>query len=357
MERYNETQENKGLIAISNTLARAKDGMTMQEKKLMAIYLSKLEWKNMTDELEIWAEKDEIMKLLGSSIDTTDQSGYLRRLSLSMCNHSHLCFDGEDKDEWEDMPLFTRRKSTKNKLMIEIYAGAKKLIQGLECEYITLFLKDILMFDSNIDGSRAFTLYEYLRLHSDTRRMNTRLLTTKEIKELFNIPKDGKGSYMHFDAKKNKDVFDRHNFEKRVLDPVVAMLDRCDHVVLHNYGKDEKGNTILYKKVKKGGIIQGYEFTYTINKYPNTIKKQTILDVQAKPELLKVAQDVVDGKKTGSSKQKNDSYNSYPQRNYSEEQYDDLETKLLAAAFREPRVDDELMDGQLRLMPDGTIGE
>ena len=32
-------EENKGLIAISKTLARAKDGMSMQEKKLMAIYL------------------------------------------------------------------------------------------------------------------------------------------------------------------------------------------------------------------------------------------------------------------------------------------------------------------------------
>ena len=43
-----ETQENKGLIAISKTLARAKDGMSMQEKKLMAICLSKIEWKSVT---------------------------------------------------------------------------------------------------------------------------------------------------------------------------------------------------------------------------------------------------------------------------------------------------------------------
>ena len=41
-----KTPENKGLLAISNALARAKDGMSMQEKKLMAIYLSKVEWKN-----------------------------------------------------------------------------------------------------------------------------------------------------------------------------------------------------------------------------------------------------------------------------------------------------------------------
>lgn len=356
MENYNETQENKGLIAISNTLARAKDGMTMQEKKLMAIYLSKLEWKNLNNSREIWVEKSEIIKLLGSSIDYTDQSAYLRKLAQGMVHHSELHFQGEDVNEWEDIPLFTNRKSTKGLLMIKLNEDAMKLLEGLKCEYITLFLKDILMFDSNIDGSRAFTLYEFLRLHSDTRRMNTRLLTTKEIKELFDIPKDGKGSYMHYDAKKGKDVFDRHNFEKRVLDPVVAMLDRCDHVVLHNYGKDEKGKTILYKKLKKNGIIQGYEFTYTINKYPNAIKKQTILDVQAKPELLKVAQNVVDAKKTGSSKQKN-SFNDYPQRNYSEEQYDDLEQRLLAAAFRESKVDDESMDGQLRLMPDGTIAE
>ena len=72
-EKHDENLENKGLIAISHTLARAKDGMTMQERKLMCIYLSKIEWKNLKNDLQIWVDKREIMELLGSKMDTTDQ--------------------------------------------------------------------------------------------------------------------------------------------------------------------------------------------------------------------------------------------------------------------------------------------
>lgn len=315
-----ENQENQGLIAISNCLARAKDGMTMQEKKLCAIYLSKLEWKKQKNNREIWIDKSDIMKMLDSKIDYDDQSVYLRRLAQGMVHHSELHFDGADKNEWEDMPLFTRRKSTRGQLMIELYDGAMKLLEGLKCEYITLFLADILRFDSNIDGLRAYKLYEYLRLNSDTRRINTHLLSTRQIKELFDIPEKGKGSYM-----REKSGFDRGNFEKRVIDPVLTMLSECEHVVLHNYGFDKSGNPILYKKIKKGAFIKGYEVTYSINKYSHKIKRETIFDVQAKPETLKVAQDILDSKKKS---KKNTSYSSSG-RVYSAEEMDTLEEKLL----------------------------
>lgn len=153
MENENERElmlkENKGLIAISKTLARAKDGMSMQEKKLMAIYLSKIEWTNPNNNLEIWVDKKEILELLNSKIDSNCQSVYLRKLAQDMVRHSELHFDGKDKDEWDDMPLFARRTSTRNKLMIKLYEDAAGLIQGLgkEQEFITLFLRDILRFD------------------------------------------------------------------------------------------------------------------------------------------------------------------------------------------------------------------
>ena len=318
VEKRAENLENKGLIAISNTLARAKDGMTMQERKLMAIYLAKIEWKNLNKNLEIWVEKSEIMKLLDSKMDSTDQSVYLRNLAQSMVRHSELHFDGKDKNEWEDMPLFTRRKSTKNKLMIEIYHGAAALLMGLECEYITLFLADILNFDSNIDGNRAYKLYEYLRLYSDTRKMNTKIISTKEFKELFGIPEDGKNSYMRKDG-----TFDRNNFEKKVIEPVLEMVGKCNHVVLHNYGTDKNGKLIYFKKIKKHNVVQGYELTYTINKYPKKIKRETIIDVQAKPDVLKVAQDVMESKKKPKSENKN-KFNNFHQRTYNNEELEKL---------------------------------
>ena len=105
------------------------------------------------------------------------------------------------------------------------------------------------------------------------------------------IPKDGKGSYM-----RENGGFDRSNFEKYVIDPVLNMLAKCEHVVLHNYGKDKKGNWVYYNKIKKHGMVQGYELTYSINKRPSGIKKQTIIDVQENPTTLKIAQDIIEGK-------------------------------------------------------------
>lgn len=328
-KKIDKNIENTGLIAISNTLARAKDGMSMQERKLMSIYLSKIEWKNMTNNLEIWVEKREIMNKLGSVMNTTDQSAYLRKLAQGMVRHSELHFDGADKDEWDDMPLFTRRKSTKNMLMIKVCDDAAKLLEGLECDYITLFLADILNFDSNTDGSRAYKLYEYLRLYSDTRRMNTRIISTKEFKELFDIPKDGKNSYVKKNGK-----FDRTNFEKYVILPVLEMVAKCEHVVLHNYGKDKNGKPIYYKKIKKYGMVQGYELTYSINKYPKKIKKETIIDIQAKPDVLKVAQDVMDSKK--SKPPKKNTFNNFEQREYDN---DTLERLLLGNPTEEERAE------------------
>lgn len=315
--KVKKSQENKGLIAISKTLARAKDGMSMQEKKLMAICLSKIEWKNVANNLEIWMDKEEIMELLGSTIDSSDRSTYLRKLAQETVRHSELHFSGEDKDEWEDMPLFTRRKSTKNQLMMELYQGAADLVQGLECEYITLFLRDILRFDSNIDGLRAYTLYEHLRMNSDNRRTNTRIISTKEFKELFNIPKDGKGSYM-----RENGGFDRANFEKRVIEPVLKMLGACEHVVLHERGRKPNGERIYYTKLKKHGLVQGYELMYTINKYPRAVKPETIIDVQENPVDLKIAQDVKEGKK----KPKKNTFNNFEGRKYD---FNNLESQLL----------------------------
>lgn len=315
--KVKKSQENKGLIAISKTLARAKDGMSMQEKKLMAICLSKIEWKNVANNLEIWMDKEEIMELLGSTIDSSDRSTYLRKLAQETVRHSELHFSGEDKDEWEDMPLFTRRKSTKNQLMMELYQGAADLVQGLECEYITLFLRDILRFDSNIDGLRAYTLYEHLRMNSDNRRTNTRIISTKEFKELFNIPKDGKGSYM-----RENGGFDRANFEKRVIEPVLKMLGACEHVVLHERGRKPNGERIYYTKIKKHGLVQGYELMYTINKYPRAVKPETIIDVQENPVDLKIAQDVKEGKK----EPKKNTFNNFEGRKYD---FNNLESQLL----------------------------
>ena len=75
--------------------------------------------------------------------------------------------------------------------------------------------------------------------------------------------------------------------------------------------------------------------TYSINKLPHKIKRETIIDVQEKPEVLKVAQDIIEHKKTTGTTKSAKKYNNYPQRQYSQEELDDLETKLLELAIQQ----------------------
>lgn len=281
------------LFAISKAFARSKDGMTMTEKKLCSIYLSKLEWKNLNNEREIWIDKSEIMETLGSEIDADHQSYYLRQLAQNMVHHSELHFQGADRNEWEDIPLFTNRKSTKNKLMIKLNEDAMPHLQNLSCDYITLFLADILHFPNTVEGKRAYKLYEYLRLNSDSRRRECEtILTTKKIKELFDIPYQGEGSYIRKDGS-----LDRKNFEKYVIEPVLRILANCSHVVLFDFGKDQKGERLLYNKIKKHGMVEGYELMYSINMTCKKIKPKTIIALKESPQVAKVAQDLMNADK------------------------------------------------------------
>lgn len=279
------------LFAISKAFARSKDGMTITEKKLCCIYLSKLEWKNLNNEREIWVDKSEIMEALGSKIDTTDQSTYLRKLSQNMVHHSEMHFQGADRNEWEDVPIFTNRRSTKGKLMIKLNEDAMPHLENLSCDYITLFLKDILNFPNTVEGQRAYKLYEYLRTNSDTRRKEcSTILSTKKIKELFDIPFKGEGSYIRKDGS-----LDRKNFEKRVIEPVLNILAECSHVVLFDYGRNQKNERVLYEKIKKNGMVEGYEITYCINMTCKKIKPKTIIEMRNNPHIEKIAQDILNG--------------------------------------------------------------
>lgn len=271
----NEEKES-GLIAISKVLARSKDGMTMQEKKLCCIFLSKIAYKREGNEREIWIDKREIMEKLGSDIDSSHQSVYLRELSRSMVMHSELQFSGKDAEEWTDMLLFVTRKSTRGKLMLKLNDDAMPLLEGLQKDYITLFLGDILKFDPDIDGRRAYTLYEYLRLNSDTRKMCSHTFSVKDFKEMFGIPMEGKGSYIRSDG-----TLGRKPFEQKVIEPVLTILSRCEHVKLHEI-VGEDGKRSFYRKIKNGNRVQGYELTYSVVMSGTPEARQRILE--QKPE-------------------------------------------------------------------------
>jgi hypothetical protein len=113
----------------------------------------------------------------------------------------------------------------------------------------------------------------------------------KALKDMFDIPKDGKGSYMRKDKH-----FDRPSFERYVLDPLVEDLSKCRMIQLV---ANPDGS--FYTKVKKGNRVLGYDFCWTITDRPSigTASEMAEIkqEVEKNPEVLKVAKDIVNGKK------------------------------------------------------------
>ena len=139
-----------------------------------------------------------------------------------------------------------------------------------------------------MNSKRSVQFYEYLRQITDPKKSeNSVLLGIRAIKEMFEIPETGKGSYM-----RGKDGFDRANFEKRVLDPIAEDLQQCRMIslIVQPDGK-------LYEKVKRGNRIAGYRFYWTFTAYPAVASAEEVKQIQERPEVLKVAKDLLSGEK------------------------------------------------------------
>lgn len=280
------------MVAMGKALARAKKNMTVLEYKCLIMTLTKMNWSKEDNSNTVELSKLEVAEVLGLNYDSTDRSRRLRQVFKNLIHHSWIEIDGEDKEEWDDGFLLTRMRTTKGSIIVYFGEQFMPLLQNLmkDKDFITIWANDIYKFDSN----SAYLLFEELRLHCDTSKTNWRTYSTKQLKELFGIPEEGKGSYMHYDAKKEKSVFDRANFEKYVLDVAIREINKGQMIkILPILDSAEWKKGKYYEKLKKYGYVEGYRFKYVV-------KTRT-----------------------------------EPPKNYCEEQ----------------------LEGQMRLLPDGSIGE
>ena len=122
--------------------------------------------------------------------------------------------------------------------------------------------------------------------------VNEGIVGIKKIKELFDIPKDGKGSYMR--TEKNGG-FDRSSFEKYVIDPLCADLTKTEMITLI-VQPDGK----CYEKVKKAGKVMGYKFQWLLSSHPKTATAKELEGIkqaiEKDPLLEKVAKDIINKK-------------------------------------------------------------
>lgn len=303
------------LFAVSKVFTRAKNEMSLAEQKVFVCALSELRFTEEAQSNIVTLDKKMVAAAIGINEDTRHMSAEVRGKVKDIWKHSGIHFANEDADMYEDGALITGIRICRGKINVIFNERYMSLFTGLSSHYITMWSRDIFRMTSK----RSIDFYEYLR-EATTNPSGTSsvLIGVQGFKKMFDIPKEGEGSYM-----REKDGFDRAQFERRVVDPLCDDLKDCEmiNLLIQPDGK-------YYVKEKQNGRVRGYRFFWTFSKRPGiaTAKKtQEIREaIDKDPQVLKVARDIVEGKKN--PKKKKTTFTDFEQRSYD---YDELEAQLL----------------------------
>lgn len=255
LEECFQEEVTPNLFGVSMIFTEARRNMTLAEYKAFALALSHHRWDLPCPDT-LYLEKKEVAKAVGINSDIDHLSVDLMRSIGEMPKHSFLKFADKDKDIYVNGCFVITIASFRNRVRIRLnpdYLGLFGCLDGKESRYITMWSGDIFKMNSE----RAIKFYELLRENSDTREaINSGTVSIRKFKEMFDIPKEGKGSYMR---SRQNGGFDRNKFEKQVIDPVCEELAKTDMIrlILQPDGK-------YYQKEKKGNRVNSYKFFWTI---------------------------------------------------------------------------------------------
>lgn len=302
------------LFAVSRIFARARKGMNLAEQKTFVYALSQLRFSEEPKTNVVYMDKKTLGRIVGVNSDPDHLSINLYRTIQDLPKHSFIKIADQDLDLYDSGFIITRLTMLKNRVRIKFEEEYLRLFTGLTSSYITMWSTDIFRMNSK----RSVQFYEYLRQITDPKKSeNSVLLGIRAIKEMFEIPETGKGSYM-----RGKDGFDRANFEKYVIDPICEDLQQCRMIslIVQPDGK-------LYEKVKRGSRVAGYRFYWTFTAYPAVASAEEVKQIQERvdqdPQVLKAAKDILKGEKKQKGKNQ---FTEFEQNQYD---WDQLEAELL----------------------------
>ncbi len=314
---YYPEVKGKQLIAVSKVFARAIKQMNLTEWKTFIYALTFLDFTK-TNEDTVTLDKKILSELLEIGGDPDNRAMIIKRSLGQLREHSSIVIDDVDRDFYESGAFIRRVTCYKNIVKIvfdNYYFPLFTELTGTNKPYITMWASDLF----NCTSVRSILFYEDLRLHSDTRKTNERIYGIKDFKEMFDIPKDGKGSYMKKDGH-----FDRPAFEKYVIQPLCEDLKECQMVNLH-LNPDGKH----WEKIKNiHGNVIGYKFTWDVSDRPHIASAEELPklteELMKDPKMLKIAKNISDGKEK--PKPQKNAFNEYKQNDYD---YRELESKLI----------------------------
>lgn len=254
VEELFKVEVKPNLFAVSRIFAEAHKQMNVYEYKAFTLGLSRIDWTQPCPDT-IYLDKKELASVLGINPDTDHASQEIWKLLHDMPKHSFIEFS--EKGKYSISGNFVRTIAKfKNVVRIRVedeFFGCFGNLDGKReiSKYITMWSADIYSMRSE----RSVLFYELLRDNSDTRlTINSGTVGIKKFKEMFNIPKEGKGSYM-----RDKGGFDRTQFEKRIIDPICEDLAKTEMIRLHLTPEGK-----YYEKVKQGNRVMGYKFYWSI---------------------------------------------------------------------------------------------
>lgn len=318
------------MIAVSNIFARARKHMSLAEQKTFVLALSQLEWKKEPNEQSniVHLDNKVLQNTLGYKSDSSDISQHIWDAIKNLVQNSYIEIADKDTGYYTSgsvIATITKKRGT-DYVRVKFEEDYFPLFTGLGSKYITMWSSDIFQMTSK----RSVQFYELLRQMSfDKYNVGENMYSygwgIKAFKEMFDIPKEGKGSYM-----RSKGGLNRTEFEKKVIDPLCEDLLKCQMIqlVIQPDGKP-------YVKVKTGNRVQGYQFYWTLSQRPAVAEAREVKAITDRvdkdPQVLKVAKDIIAGKDNPKSqkKQKKNAFNNFEQRKYSDEEMKDIEKALL----------------------------
>lgn len=299
------------LFAVARIFSRARKDMSLAEQKTFVYALSEIKFTEEAKTNYVYLDKNVLANILGVDADPDHLSENIFRMIKDLPVHTFF----EDLQSFASGTIITTVKGFKKNFRLRFNEDFLPLFTNLTTDYITMWSSDIFQMTSK----RSVQFYEYLRQVTDTREtVNNIGLGVKALKEMFQIPKDGKGSYTRADGH-----FNRPEFEKRVIEPLCEDLKNCRMIQLV-VQKDGK----YYEKVKRGNRVDGYRFYWTFTSRPAIATASEVKEIQDRvdqdPVILKIMKDKVNGQE----KQKKAAvtpFNDFQQRDYD---YDAITEKL-----------------------------
>ena len=321
------------LFAVSRIFARARKNMTLAEQKTFVYALSQVSFKEEAKSNIVYVDKKTLAEIVGINSDPDHLSENLKRSVGDLPVHSYIKISDVDRDLYDSGVVVSRITMLKNRVRIKFEEDYLSLFTGLSSNYITMWSGDIFKMQSK----RSVQFYELLRQLTDTRLdVNEHGWGVKQLKEMFGIPKDGKGSYMRKDGH-----FDRPAFEKYVIQPLCDDIQKCRmiNLLVQPDGK-------VYEKVKQGNRVIGYRFYWTFTSHPAVASATEVQKIQQRvdknPKILKIAKDMLEGERRQYQRDESDGRKTTTHKN----QFTDMENnpydfEKLEKELTEPCYDDD----------------